>query len=436
MKKSIITLTLVLTVASLQAQDMQKKADIITELNPAGIRLLHQQASNDIVSFMIFITGGVGNYAADKQGIEQLMLDVMLDGGSKKYPKDEYHKQLEKMGISITANAGYDYTTISIRSLKQYWPQAWDLASSVLTSPAWDEATFEIKKNQTITGLRNEISDPDAFLRQMSMEGIFKGDKYSVRPDGTPESVDALALQDLKEHYSKIMKRKKMLVTAVADLNSTELAAGVAKAFSALPEGEANAFASTPPSITAGITYEPRDIATNYISGVFPAPKLGTRESIAMSVAMQMLRERYFTEVRTKRNLSYAPSAYMAGYYSPFNAVYVSTTDPNQSVQVMTDELRKLKRDGFDEKELKSAKAVYLTSYYMGQETNGAQAATLGRYALRGDYKLAREFNERINSLTLDEVNSVIKTYANDIHWFYLGDKDMVDESIFKASIK
>ena len=49
---------------------------------------------------------------------------------------------------------------------------------------------------------------------------------------------------------------------------------------------------------------EDRDIATNYIIGQMDAPKMDSKEGVAMRIAMSVLRDRLFIEIRTKRGLS------------------------------------------------------------------------------------------------------------------------------------
>src|SRR5205823_2145408 len=125
-------------------------------------------------------------------------------------------------------------------------------------------------------------------------------------------------------------------LVVVGKIKMEDLRKQVSAAFAKLPEGISDPFISNPPKIAASnVTIEEREIATNYIQGIFSAPATGTRESIAMRVGTSILAERLFIEIRTKRNLSYAPSASVAGLFNPYGSVYVSTTDPNAAVQVM-----------------------------------------------------------------------------------------------------
>ncbi len=401
-----------------------------------GIRVLLKPSTNNVVSGILFITGGVKNYDLAQQGIENLALMVAADGGTKNYPKDKWHDMMEQKGIAIDANSTYDYSTIEVRTIDKNWNTAFNMMADLVTHPLWDTKSFEQLKGSTVAGLMQQESDPDSKLHNMSITNTFKGTPYESDPEGSPEAVNAMTLDMLKQHYTKVMCRKKMVLVVVGKVSMNDLRKQVTAAFASLPEGISDPFMSNPPRISApNVTIEEREIATNYIQGIFSAPATGTREAIAMRVGASILSERLFIEIRTKRNLSYAPSASVAGLFNPYGSVYVSTTSPNEAVQVMMDEIRKIKKEGFTEKELRDKKEGFLTGFYMGQETNSAQALTYGISELRGNWKKAETFKDEVYSLTTQELTDAFRKYASTISWYYLGDKDKVDEKIFKANL-
>nr|HMT28944.1 hypothetical protein [Bacteroidia bacterium] len=102
----------------------------------------------------------------------------------------------------------------------------------------------------------------------------------------------------------------------------------------------------------------------------------------------------------------------------------------------MTEEINKIKKEGFTEKELTDKKQSFLTRYYMGQETSSAQSMTLGMNELGGTWKNAESFTDDVNKTTLKEVNTTFAKYTGAIRWTYLGKKDAVKEEDFKQTWK
>ena len=410
---------------------MTKESEV-KEFEAGGIKVLWKAAVNDVISAKLFISGGVDNYGKDQEGIENFAFGVLADGGSLKYPREEYHATLERKGIHIGGSSNYDYSTISFKTIAKNWDLAWDIFQDVVIHPAWDEKSFSQLQNQTVSGLKQQQSDPDHVVKEMSMKGTFTGKRYEKDPDGTPETIESLTLEDLKTYYPAILKKEKLMLVVVGNVLEEDLRQKVEKAFAGMAEGNADVFASNPPEIaSSSLEIQEREIATNYMRGIFTSPPEGTRESLAMRIAMSILSDRLFIEIRTKRNLSYAPAAYMASLFDPYCVLYVSTTNPNLAVQVMMDELSKIKTEGFKDSELRNKKETFLTGYYMGQETNSAQASTLGVFFMRGDWRKALTFKDDVYSLTTAEINDAIRKYAGKIKWYYLGDKKVVDESVF-----
>src|SRR5712691_5787917 len=132
---------------------------------------------------------------------------------------------------------------------------------------------------------------------------------------------------------------------------------------------------------------------------MFTAPPITSPDIYPMRVAASILRDRVFEEVRVKRNLSYAPDAFLRSQAANVGGLYVTAVDANQAVRVMLNEITRLQREPIDNEDIKSIVAQYLTTYYMGAETNAAQAGELAQYELLGgDWHNSVEVIERLNA--------------------------------------
>ena len=68
----------------------------------------------------------------------------------------------------------------------------------------------------------------------------------------------------------------------------------------------------------------------------------------------------------------------------------------------------------------------------MQLETNASQAEMLAIAQLQGDWKKTTRFVNDVFSLTLEEVNSVVKKYLDGVKWAYLGDLNMLEDGVFE----
>src|SRR5207253_1954494 len=115
-----------------------------------------------------------------------------------------------------------------------------------------------------------------------------------------------------------------------------------------------------------------------------------------------------FKEVRTKRNLSYAPGAWVTvSQAGALGVVSVSAVDPNAAYTVMLDELRKLQRTPLTPGQLKGAKSPYLTAMVNDSEATDGQANLLAIGELyTGDWRFASRFMDQVRAVTPAQVQA------------------------------
>ena len=289
-----------------------------------------------------------------------------------------------------------------------------------------------------LTGAQQATSDPDTHLRNSAMKNTFGDGDYSKIPEGTASSIPALTLDNAKDYMKLVSKTDKAFLVVVGNVSKEDLMKKVEEltCIRMMPsklKPPMKPVSGDKPWSDNKYAEENREIATNYIRGVMGAPAIGGKEETAMRVAMSIMGDKMFEEVRTKRNLSYAPAAFFPSgvLKHPYTAMYVSTTKPNETIEVMTSEFKRIRAEGFSDTDLLNKKGEFLTQFYMQQETNSSQAAAIGRYHNVGDYKRLDRFMDEVNSLTADDLNAVFRKYIRDINWTYLGDTTIVDKEVF-----
>ncbi len=414
-----------------------KKQDLgVKELMLDGMKVIYKPSTKDIISVSMFIKGGTANYPKDQEGIEKLTMSVLAESGSQKYPHDSYHSLLESYGTNIGAQTGEDASQVTMTCLKNKWNESWDIFADLVMHPMFDENTFNNKKEEALNDIKQNESDPDSHLGNMMYNSIFSGTNYNKLIEGTETSIKAMTQNGLKIYYSNLIRKNKAYIVVVGNVSEADLKTKISM-LKGIPLGIApTALTDKHPDFSKSSLYkEERKLATNYIQGTMDAPSPGTPDYVAMKIAVQLLSERLFVEIRTKRNLSYAPYAYLAGLKTSYANMYVSTTDPVKSVQVMIDEVKKLRKEGFNEKELVNKKEGYLTTYYMNLETNAALAGTLGNNENLSTWKNSLKVLDDVQKLTVDDINKAFKKYSNAIRWVYLGDTTLADEKLFNQPL-
>jgi predicted Zn-dependent peptidase len=433
MKNFKIILFLIAVVQFLATTGYASSGSSIEQFEVDGIKVFFKPSSKEVISVRVFVQGGTAKYNQEQQGIENLAFAVATQGGTINKNKVDFQSVAEKIGAQISGSTSYDYGNLHLNCVKMFWDESWNLFMEALLQPAFEEKEFEIVKNQLVASAKQTASNPDNHLLNLSMGNVFDEHHYSRIPAGTPESLSALTLAQVKQYFQDQLVKQRVFVVVSGDVDEADLKKKVASSLGKIPAGQALSKAQQLKKLNPEPVIEDRDIATNYIRGIFLSPSMSESAGIEMRLAMAILSDRYFEELRTKRSLSYAPQSFYAtaAIYNPYSVLYISTTDPKTSMQVMVDEIKKIHREGFTADELKNNKQVFITQYFMGLETNSSQTSAIGMAHMAGNLDNFQNFTEIVNNVTLENLNKTFSKYSTTIDWTYLGKKDMVKPEDF-----
>lgn len=411
-------------------------AQATKELNIDGLKVILRTTPKDVISARLMVRGGTANYSKEKEGIETLAFGLAVQGGTKTLDKVAFNDAAEKIGTSFASSSQIDYGDMNMTCLKPFWDKSWDLFADAIMNPAFDAKEFDLQKEQALSSAKQQEGDPDGYLRILAMSETFKGRNYAKRPEGSAESLQKLTIDDVKKYYAETVGKKRCFLVIVGNISEAEVTAKVKASIAKMDYGTPAPIENKLLITKGSETIVDRDMATNYLMGIMSAPSLAMPDGINMDLAMNILYDRFFVELRTKRSLSYAPSAgyNRAATTSPYSYVYISTTDPKKALDVMVMLLDSVKRSGFTDKELKDNRQGYLTNYYQKLETSSAQSSALGRSEATGSWKIDETFSDKVNAATLKDVNRTFNKYTAAIKWTYLGKKDAVQKEDFKQT--
>ncbi len=413
--------------------NIAEQAALVTEFDVNGLKVLvKRRQSAPTVAAGLFIRGGARNITDKNAGIENFMLDTTTEG-SKKFPREALRRELARTGSSVGSSVSNDYSVLSMVSTRQNFDRSWDVFTDIALNPAFAQEDLELTREKILTALRNDEDSPDGFLQVLQDRVIYAKHPYSNDVRGTLETISRFTAADLRAYHQKVLQTSQLLLVIVGDLDAKDLQKRITDSFGKLPRGDYKA--QTLPALSFAeptLDVTSRTLPTNYIQGVFDAPALNNPDYYAMRVASAMLRDRVFEEVRVKRNLSYAPSADMGLLASNTANIYVTAVDANQAISVMLGEINNLKRQTVNPEEISGVTGQFLTTYYLGQETNVAQAAELARYELTGGgWRNSFEFLNKVREVKPGDVQRVAQKYMKNLRFIVLGNPAAVNRGIF-----
>lgn len=405
----------------------------ISEFDVNGMKvLIKRRAGTPTVAAGLYFRGGVKNLMAENAGIEGFTLNVATEG-SKSYPRQKLRKETASVGTVISAGASYDFSALAMACTKQSFENSWKIFTDIALNPTFVPEDVERIRGTFLTGLRSQNDSPEGSLETLNDSIIFAGHPYANSPQGTIANLTKFKPADLAAYHKNLIQTSRMLLVVVGDIEPATLQKQIEASFGKLPRGDykdsavtALNFAKSTVDVTAKAT------ETNYVKGTFAAPSLKDSDYYAMRTAITVLQQRVFEEVRGKRNLSYAPDAELDEHAANTASISASTVRPNEAVPVMLDEIKKIKAGSVDAETIGQMGAYFLTTYYLKQETNAAQAAELAQYELLGGgWKNSLDFLDRMRKVKPAEVQAAANKYMKNIRFVIVGDPKSVDNALF-----
>lgn len=402
-----------------------------------GLRILvKQNPGAELVAAHLYIRGGVRNWTAEDAGVEQLALRTATLGGTSKLDKDAFSQRLATLGSDIGSQTGNEYSVVMSKSLLSAFDETFGMMVDSFLAPAMPVAEIEVGRQQQLLAIRREKETPDGQLALLSLEAVYDGHPYENRPIGTEASVTGLAAEDLEAHLAKLRETSRLTVVVVGDVTAERVRGLVRTALAKLPRGAYQASRLSAPAFEGPRAEVTRaELPTTYVEASFVGPGWADPHFAAGILAMRVLANRVWEEVRTKRNLSYAPQAgFRWSGEITRGTLYVTAVDPNAAMRVMLDEVRRLRETPVPEADLAGAKAQFLTSHLMSNEATDGQASWLAMTDLvGGDYRLSRELPSRIRAVSAADVQAFARAWARQLQTVALGDPAKVDRALLES---
>jgi zinc protease len=405
---------------------------VTTKFEVAGIPvILRRNTANEVVVANLYLLGGTRQLTPQTAGIEAMLL-VASERGTRRFPGSALRQRTARLGSRINIEASDDWSVIGLQSIRATFDSSWALLADRVVAPTLDPSEVELVREQMLTGARQRGTDPDDAATQLADSLLYQQHPYAIQTTGTEASLSAISAVQLRQYHAQNFVTSRMLLVVVGNVDRPQIERLVRSTLGTLPRGAYQW--TSPPALPGGgraIAFDNRQLPTNYLLGYVPGPAAASSDYTALRVATAVLSGRLFTEVRSRRNLSYAVESPFQERAYAVGGLYVTTTEPNAVLRIMRDELDALQNDQVEAAGLKRLEQQFITEYYLKNETNADQANVLARAELyQGDYRASDRFMQELRRVTPADVQRVAKRYLTNFRFAYVGDTTRVDRGL------
>ena len=359
------------------------------------------------------------------------MAGAMLMRGSSGHTRQEIQDELDRLKASGSVGGSVTQASGQVQTTRENLPAVLRLLSEIIREPTFPAAEFETLKERSLSGLEQQRSDPIAQAQ------IALGRHMNPVPPGHPSytetveeavvAMEAVTLDDAEAFYNDFYGPQLGTLALVGDFDEVEMRAVIEEAFGNWESPHAvtrvatefydppaeNLQIETPDKANA-IFFAQQTLALRDDNPDYTALLLG-----GYMIGGGVLNSRLAKRIRQEDGLSYQLGGSISGHpidesgaffafalYAPENAEKLEAA--------FREEIQKVLDEGFLADELEIAKQGYLQSRQLSraQDPSLLGALTQGLYLDR-TLMWDAELEERIQALTVEEINSAVRRYLD-----------------------
>jgi zinc protease len=393
----------------------------------SGIDVIaYKTGVRDVVTFRGSLPAGDSLAPPDNLAIPTLV-GGMLDKGTTTEDKFAIAQKLDAVGAELSFAVDSTTVTFSGKCLRKDMPLVIGLLAEQLRSPAFSEEEFAKLKKQTAGSIQRALENTGYRAGQAFAEAVYPPGhpNYVPTTEATLAAIDKATVADLRAFHAKYYGPAALTVVAVGDLDVEGLKAEIAKAFAGWTGGVAKPVypKATPTDADRDQSvFMPDKPNVSVIIGQTSGLKYSDPDAIALRIATTILGSgftgRLMATVRDKEGLTYGIGSKLANdTFSDGDWRIVANFAPSLLEQGLASTRRELKawyEQGVTPAELARTKTNLTGSFKVSLATTDGLANAILATVHRG-YDLAwlDEYPQKLDAVTLDQVNAVIKKHLN-----------------------
>ena len=359
--------------------------------NGLSYYIRHNEEPRDRAQIALVVRAGSVHEEEHQQGLAHFA-EHMAFNGTERFAKQEIVEYLESIGNifgpDVNAQTGFDDT--------RYWlefptddPEIAETAFRILSDWAYgisfDPEEVDLERGVVLEEWRLSQGFSSR-LQDSLLELLFGSSLYANRaPIGLPEVIEGATAELLREYYERWYRPDLMAVVAVGDFDVEEMEAKVKQHFAPPPEGEASQESAAAGAQTDRPSVEVPGHETPWINVFTDAESPGSRfvlirkldpdmgqdrtafrRFVVERLAFMMMNARLFERGQVEDPPYLAAQALRSPYVESLDilqfAAWVAPGGIERGLEVVLEELQRVRQHGFTEGELEREKSNLLRS--------------------------------------------------------------------------
>lgn len=285
---------------------------------------LKQPKSNKVIIKLRFANGSI----SDPKGLEGLTAataNLITQGGTKTYTYSEIQDMLYPWAAGYYAQVDKEVSTFTFMVHVDFLDKFYPVMKELMLSPAFAEADFQrgMKNQQNYVDQVIRASSDEEYSKKALEDLLFRGTNYQHKVQGRSESVKAITLENIRQHYANVFTKNNLTIGIVGNYSpaflkqlKTDMAQLSAKKFTQPAAGKAN----MPNGVQVEIIAKENAFGSAIFTGTPLAITRSSKDFAALMVANSYLGEhrksygKLYQKIRETRSMNYGDYSYIEWY--------------------------------------------------------------------------------------------------------------------------
>jgi len=411
--------------------------------------------TNKITIKLMFKNGSVCD-PTGKEGLTYLTSALTTQGGTGSLTYADIQNKIYPWAAGYSSSVDKEVSIFTFEVHQDFLNDFYPILKGLLLNPSFSQNDFDrVKRNQqNYVDQVIRASSDEEYSKKALEDFLFRGTKYQHMVQGKSESVKAITLEDVKNHYKNFFTKNNLMI-GIAGNYSSEFLSTLKKDLQNLSAIKPVLPARTQPEIPMGIKVEIIQKENAFGSAIFAGfPMNLTRKDddfAALMVANSYLGEhrksygQLYQKLRETRSMNYGDYSYIEWYdnggrnmlqpaetprstnYFSFwiRPVQIAKQLKNQykeledikighahyAIRLAVREIDKLVKNGLTKKDFEATR-TFLRSYIkLYVQTPNSRLGHLMDSKFYGKKDYVNEMDKQLAKLTLADVNRAIKKY-------------------------
>ena len=395
---------------------------------------------NPLVSLRIVLNVGSAHDPAGKEGLAQLALNLLANGGSRDLTfqqiSERFYPMAARLGLRVEKEMSAFSGTVHVDNLEAYYA----ILRGMLLEPGFREEDFtRIKTNQVNFLERTLVNNMDEqFGKEILNLMLYEEHPFGRNEAGTVESVSNLTLDDIRSFHKEHFLRGNFTI-GLAGGYPAGFAEKAAADFAALPEGSTPKAVLPAPRMPSGLEFmiAEKQTPATAISMGFPVNLTrADKDFFALWIAGAHFGEHrqslslLFQKIREERGQNYGNYAYIEHFIQgrdkfpatnyarqqQYFSIWIrplANSNRHFVIRQALRELRKLVEEGISEERFELTRTYLLNYTRLYAQTLDERIGWQIDSRHYGYRDFLDEVQKRLPRITREDVNRAIRKHLN-----------------------